>query len=87
VCGNYVIRLGWGGCPAGSPPRVRELHLFCGPVRGPVGITPACAGITGEDRPDKALDGDHPRVCGNYNSSPSPGSNSWGSPPRVRELL
>ena len=70
----------------GSPPLARELH---DPVQtGTVydRITPARAGITGEDKPVKEADQDHPRSRGNYSVPAFFNSAISGSPPLAREL-
>ena len=69
----------------GSPPRVREKHMqtYSSPVYNR--ITPACAGKTIEDIPNRFSMGDHPRVCGKNPKHPLTLLISGGSPPRVRE--
>ena len=51
-----------------------------------LGITPACAGITPVTLLLAPSPGDHPRVCGNYNTMENMPGFRVGSPPRVREL-
>ena len=87
VCGNYRKICAQRSRSPGSPPRVRELLLILHLCGLKVGITPACAGITKKRRQKNLQNGDHPRVCGNYASSPSLRFPLPGSPPRVRELL
>ena len=69
----------------GSPPRVREKHMqtYSSPVYNR--ITPACAGKTIEDIPNRFSMGDHPRVCGKNVNHCYRDSVFSGSPPRVRE--
>ena len=50
-------------------------------------ITPACAGKTIEDIPNRFSMGDHPRVCGKNVNHCYRDSVFSGSPPRVREKL
>ena len=48
------------------------------------GITPACAGKSLSPAPEKALPGDHPRMCGEkFNCNPG-SPQHWGSPPHMR---
>ena len=49
-------------------------------------ITPACAGNTTCWHYDKAADGDHPRVCGEYTPEAQAAISVVGSPPRVRGI-
>ena len=49
-----------------------------------VGITPACAGRSFETVGQCEWAEDHPRVCGEKHPDIKPGSDAWGSPPRVR---
>ena len=66
VCGNYRRTAGRWRCVPGSPPRVRELRNPCPSLTSLIGITPACAGITGGAGMSEQIKRDHPRVCGNY---------------------
>ena len=52
-----------------------------------IGITPAHAGKTTIVYPESAPEGDHPRACGENQSSPTPAHNNIGSPPRMRGKL
>src|SRR5690554_3347676 len=84
MCGDhdelyFQIRRLWG-----SPPHVR------GPL-GPItirengnGITPACAGTTGEGDLLPLLSRDHPRMCGDHSFSIYSIYTRMGSPPHVR---
>ena len=87
VCGNYQERSELIGRWGGSPPRVRELLVWCDTDGDCDGITPACAGITLENHHAQHDSQDHPRVCGNYSSWQAVYLGLLGSPPRVRELL
>ena len=85
VCGNHVT------CPhlisshQGSPPRVREPRAVRGLFLSQFGITPACAGTTGQGQGSQRPAQDHPRVCGNHRAPRSQDDRRIGSPPRVRE--
>ena len=48
----------------GSPPRVRGKRISISKMIAQGGITPACAGKTGNIFGLKELNEDHPRVCG-----------------------
>ena len=87
MCGNYFRRARDGRRGEGSPPRVRELLFIRIVFVDDVGITPACAGITGNAYRVGARSQDHPRVCGNYSRRRRLLTRTEGSPPRVRELL
>ena len=86
MCGNY--RKKWKNTipNTGSPPRVRELLPCRHSISFFLRITPACAGITEMSKLTSGVCGDHPRVCGNYQSAGAPPGRPGGSPPRVREL-
>ena len=68
----------------GSPPRVRgKVGLFHPPLKT-LGITPACAGKSGNSTGHHPSSGRSPRVCG---EKPDSAPEDWieqGSPPRVR---
>ena len=72
--------------PRGSSPRVRgmlgrrALHLH-----GP-GIIPACAGNAAVSTSAATADTDHPRVCGECDTSAATGETTTGSSPRVRGM-
>ena len=68
----------------GSPPHARGAG---NPVDGDeqkLGITPACAGSSGNAITTWTLNGDHPRVRGEQQPAPSRNSFNLGSPPRAR---
>ena len=48
------------------------------------GITPACAGKSIIEATSRALNEDHPRMCGEKSSTTKPASSRKGSPPRMR---
>ena len=86
VCGEYLVDSYDVYIKAGSPPRVRGILSICPSRASLLGITPACAGntpyISGPSNPN----GDHPRVCGEYNLQQGGSIIAWGSPPRVRGI-
>ena len=55
-------------------------------MNGTGGITPAYAGTTNVKPTPDMLPEDHPRLRGNYYSSPKPFASPIGSPPLTREL-
>ena len=71
----------------GSPPHVRE-RLILGRLEGTGnGITPACAGKTGQSLRSRRSGRDHPRMCGKDYQLPKALFTNPGSPPHVRERL
>ena len=68
----------------GSPPRVRGKASCSSLMIWYSRITPACAGKSGDQRLLDALDGDHPRVCGEKLALLGLPLRYLGSPPRVR---
>ena len=86
VCGEYSYGDTTGVTTPGSPPRVRGIHASTLAVNRPAGITPACAGNTGEWHPCLNRHGDHPRVCGEYYHKQKYPPPCAGSPPRVRGI-
>ena len=69
---NHILR--------GSPPLARGIHLdFLDFVRA-VRITPACAGNTRNERKNRVLHGDHPRLRGEYRQQSLMLSRYRGSP-------
>ena len=70
--------------PLGSPPRMRGKGLVGFELDIRIRITPACAGKSLSPAPEKALPGDHPRMCGEkFNCNPG-SPQHWGSPPHMR---
>ena len=65
---------------------MRELRSSMSLMSSPYRITPAYAGTTSKHTQGKAIDLDHPRVCGNYAAAFVVISICAGSPPRMREL-
>ena len=84
VCGENDEDIRRAVAEWGSPPRVRgkpsshSLHFQV------VGITPACAGKTHQESPERRLARDHPRVCGENCWKTGDIKASVGSPPRMR---
>ena len=70
--------------PAGSPPRVRGKRPSGPPQRRGPGLTPACAGKTGDDAGEHPCARAHPRVCGENLTPAGRFVIQGGSPPRVR---
>ena len=86
MCGNYTNTINQALETKGSPPRVRELPPKWLMIATSPGITPACAGITEDEKMTRFEERDHPRVCGNYISLVMLSATFLGSPPRVREF-
>ena len=84
VCGEKCSKSSRRCRIIGSPPRVRgEENKKCY-TDGQHRITPACAGRSGLQRNKTVKSGDHPRVCGEKQSSNPDMYPAHGSPPRVR---
>ena len=84
VCGEKGEVQHDRGSPEGSPPRVRGKATSGSPLRGGIGITPACAGKRRKQTGRLACTQDHPRVCGEKMRSSLKKPAYPGSPPRVR---
>ena len=85
VCGKNIHLSIVVVCVSGSPPRVREKLVKFPPLVQHVGITPACAGKTGNPTQTIDVGQDHPRVCGKNLVHQIKITSHSGSPPRVRE--
>ena len=84
VCGEKMDVSEFQGAIHGSPPRVRgEAHIL-DDLAGQGGITPACAGRSGQPAISIRYTGDHPRVCGEKLVAGQYSGYLRGSPPRVR---
>ena len=87
MCGEYILP---GPKPCvlpGSPPHVRGVHSEFQVSRCRPGITPACAGSTGNNQMNGLLHRDHPRMCGEYRRFSFQSILWLGSPPHVRGVL
>ena len=84
VCGEKKKPTLITGLKIGSPPRVRGKVRPAAAPNGPIGITPACAGKSGNCHVHIEQDGDHPRVCGEKIYLYHRFTPFLGSPPRVR---
>ena len=69
---------------SGSPPQVRGKRHFLASSNFRLGITPAGAGKTFLDEPEKEEQWDHPRRCGENEMQVITARVSEGSPPQVR---
>ena len=84
MCGEQAGGMDDVSLAQGSPPRVRGtdkrgvLSAYGG------GITPACAGNSGQDGGAMMISKDHPRVCGEQLAASAARRMGAGSPPRVR---
>ena len=72
---------------SGSPPQVRGKRHFLASSNFRLGITPAGAGKTFLDEPEKEEQWDHPRRCGENEMQVITARVSEGSPPQVRGKL
>ena len=84
VCGGHLSATTVNGYHQGSSPRMRGA-----PERGrkgaqPDGIIPAYAGSTAGRRMTFRTSRDHPRACGEHNTTSRSTPRSLGSPPRMR---
>ena len=85
VCGKNLAPTAKPLVIQGSPPRVREKHIYPQTFVSRLRITPACAGKTRHISNAATFLEDHPRVCGQNLASSTGFLYSAGSPPRVRE--
>ncbi len=83
-CGENNPRCVHGLSLRGSPPQVRGKRNSRLRSGGAERITPAGAGKTPVTAAVTPLKPDHPRRCGENQSSPNPTHNNIGSPPQVR---
>ena len=84
MCGENLIRLTIGLLSIGSPPRVRGKPYEAGQLDSVARITPACAGKTSKSSIEIVFKKDHPRVCGENDTTNWKNKPERGSPPRVR---
>ena len=71
----------------GSPPRMRGKHFPAGYTVRERGITPAHAGKTCHIQFRQSPCWDHPRACGENNTTTNSSYSPSGSPPRMRGKL
>ena len=69
---------------AGSPPHVRGKVVGCVKLCLVLGITPACAGKSRQEKFSKLPGEDHPRMCGEKHHLVNDIGHIGGSPPHVR---
>ena len=86
LCGDYLLSLPSLTAIVGSPPPVRGLLSRFDFYSVLARITPACAGTTDADGMPVDIEGDHPRLCGDYHKFSCPSKSLSGSPPPVRGL-
>ena len=84
MCGKKLSAVFTSCINLGSPPRVRGKAKGQVLAAFAVGITPACAGKRAHRQCCRILPWDHPRVCGEKDSSRHCEMSQKGSPPRVR---
>ena len=84
MCGEKTTTRNSSMHPKGSPPRVRGKVPEHDERAAGKGITPACAGKRPQDITLLTVKRDHPRVCGEKESTKTEMLQSIGSPPRVR---
>ena len=84
VCGEKFRGARFRDRRMGSPPRMRGKERQAWPASAAMGITPAYAGKRVVDVPFSTFCWDHPRVCGEKDSSFVKYAVCIGSPPRMR---
>ena len=84
VCGEKAAAAAPAHNQSGSPPRMRGKERQAWPASAAMGITPAYAGKRVVDVPFSTFCWDHPRVCGEKDSSFVKYAVCIGSPPRMR---
>ena len=84
VCGEHDCGAGIQSTAKGSSPRMRGTRYRLERGWIIVGIIPAYAGNTIQNRPFAATVGDHPRVCGEHTRTGCSGRTVLGSSPRMR---
>ena len=71
MCGEYAVLIRFVCSVMGSPPRVRGIQETLIKIAVACRITPACAGNTVYLYLFLLSARDHPRVCGEYATTPS----------------
>ena len=84
MCGEQILLPFHPPELVGSPPRVRGTVETGTYIVTGTGITPACAGNSGDTVVVAMVNTDHPRVCGEQVYRVRVSQISIGSPPRVR---
>ena len=87
MCGEHSVLGGGVLAPVGSSPHVRGTLIMITPLKGRLGIIPACAGNTARLVPARRADEDHPRMCGEHMVTRSEMKSVSGSSPHVRGTL
>ena len=87
VCGEHKLTGESEYRAAGSSPRVRGTQIATREHNLFVGIIPACAGNTADERYEMWQYRDHPRVCGEHPGRIRADTEHTGSSPRVRGTL
>ena len=78
--GEYCVLFHFSDWGRGSPPLARGIHYRQKIKDGKLRITPACAGNTRNERKNRVLHGDHPRLRGEYSQQSLMLSRYRGSP-------
>ena len=78
--GEYCVLFHFSDWGRGSPPLARGILEKMSDESHPPGITPACAGNTRNERKNRVLHGDHPRLRGEYRQQSLMLSRYRGSP-------
>ena len=84
--GEYMSNLALTKQRKGSPPHARGILLCFWEIFLHMGITPACAGNTRYDEVQGKIDGDHPRMRGEYDITELYTAIRPGSPPHARGI-
>ena len=85
--GEYTLIKDAEEWETGSPPLARGILLWVAGCACASGITPACAGNTLEVQALQIVDGDHPRLRGEYHRAKQKSILKMGSPPLARGIL
>ena len=84
MCGEKDMAHMDAASGAGSPPHVRGKVVGCVKLCLVLGITPACAGKSRQEKFSKLPGEDHPRMCGEKHHLVNDIGHIGGSPPHVR---
>ena len=87
VCGEHLLTRVRNATLGGSSPRMRGTHRTTLRRCRRMGIIPAYAGNTSDQRTFERFDWDHPRVCGEHLRSALQVDMQGGSSPRMRGTL
>ena len=84
ICGEHLFGGTFDFCHMGSSPRMRGTHDVYDVTQGQYGIIPAYAGNTPDTLNSSSGYWDHPRVCGEHDTTITNDGVATGSSPRMR---